>query len=196
MPITDRDGIQLTLDFDSEIKTLLARFKAKAGLKVGILKGATQSKGFDYRAAIAYLRKRDRAVKDGKPVPKPPHYSELETNLPETEQVAEYAFRVEFGNKHIPPRPFMRNSVSKNKVKWFKLLKEALQNGMTPEDAFYMLGEVMKADIVYEIEHGQFAPNSPLTVELKRLKGRTQPDKPLVDTGVMEKAIDYEVMKF
>ncbi|WP_141554542.1 hypothetical protein [Xenorhabdus stockiae] len=50
-------------------------------------------------------------------------------------------------------------------------------------------------DIKDGIEQSLPPPNAPATVARKAKKGITSPDKTLVDTGSMQRAIDYEVIK-
>lgn len=56
-----------------------------------------------------------------------------------------------------------------------------------------MVGEFVRADIIKEIQSGEFVPNAPRTIARKAAKGKTEPDHPLIDTGLMMKAVEYEV---
>lgn len=112
------------------------------------------------------------------------------------QSIVEYAIYNEFGTSRIPARPFMRQTVEKNKAQWLATLEEALRrNPADAEGAMYILGETMRADIANEIEHGSFRPNSPKTVTAKARKGKVDPDHPLIDTGQMLQAVAYEVVK-
>lgn len=112
---------------------------------------------------------------------------------PDGQRIAPYAFWNEFGTKNSPARPFMRQSVTKNKNKWLGVLRAALAGGKNSADALTMVGEVARADIIKEIQSGNFVPNAPRTIAKKRAAGKTEPDHPLIDTGLMMKAVEYEV---
>ena len=109
------------------------------------------------------------------------------------QNIAQYAFWNEFGTKFSPARPFMRQSVEKNKGRWLSVLKRALTGGKNSKDSLYAVGEVARADVIDEIQNGTFTPNAPRTIALKKAKGKTEPDHPLIDTGQMMKAVSYEV---
>ena len=184
-----------SINLEEAFKPILSKIKNKVALRVGIFENATQQKGFNEAKARGYLYARDKALQNGTEPPRKPTPQELETSTPDMKYVAQYAYMNEFGTPSIPSRPFMRNSVRNNKEKWVQTLKKCLERGMDSEDAIYFLGEEMRADIISEIETGNFAPNSPLTVEFKKLKGRTEPNRPLIDSGILEKSIDYQVVK-
>lgn len=112
---------------------------------------------------------------------------------PDGQSIAQYAFWNEFGTKFAPARPFLRQSVTNNKTKWLGVLKTALAGGKSAVDAFTLVGEVARADIIKEIQNGNFVPNAPRTIAKKRAAGKTEPDHPLIDTGLMMKAVEYEV---
>ena len=147
-------------------KALLAKIAAqKVGVKVGILADATTTDG---------------------------------------EHIATYAAANEFGAKKvfedrvvtIPARPFMRQSVAKHQEEWLGTVAKAMRK--QPDNAagaMHIVGAVMRADIVQGIESGEFKPNAAATIKAKEKKGKTDPDHPLIDTGQMMEAVDYEVVK-
>jgi hypothetical protein len=90
----------------------------------------------------------------------------------------------------IPPRPFMQNTVTKQKGKWAKTAIEMTKsNGGDIDKALTIVGAQAQSDIGETIEEGNFAPNSPITVLIK------DGDNPLIDTGEMSKSIAWEVTK-
>lgn len=90
----------------------------------------------------------------------------------------------------IPPRPFMQNTVTKQKAKWAKTaIQITKDNGGDIDKALTIVGRRAQEDIVATIEEGYFTPNSERT---KKIKNK---DAPLIDTGEMLKSIDWEVTK-
>lgn len=99
-----------------------------------------------------------------------------------------YNFNIRKSNNPIviPPRPFMKTTINKNKNKWVEILNNLLKN-KTPDKALGTLGEVIKSDIQYTISNNDFIDNAPFTI---MKKGRNQP---LIDTGKMRNKVDYEI---
>lgn len=159
-------------------KALLAKIAAqKVGVKVGILEGATT-------AEVRYKGKPD---KDG-------HRNDLVWS-PAGMSIAEYAAYNEFGTARTPKRPFLRQTVQKRQGEWLRQIEQYLTG--RPDDAkgaMTFIGEVMKSDVILEIESGDFTPLSAATAARKSLLKANDASKPLVATGQMEKAIDYEVV--
>lgn len=110
-----------------------------------------------------------------------------------------YALWNEVGTAHIPPRPFMRQTVNDNQDKWKGLLQSNLSFMSLTQDngeaVMGLLGEVMVADIKQTIQRGNFAADSPATVKAKARKGKSEPNHPLIDTGQMLESIISEVVK-
>jgi len=104
--------------------------------------------------------------------------------------IADIAMWNEVGTVHIPPRPFMRNSVDSNEgvIKGNCLkVAEAVVNGMSAEQALDILGNMQKGLIQDSIESGGYTPNAPSTI---RKKGSSTP---LIDTGLMRQSVNYVV---
>ena len=101
--------------------------------------------------------------------------------------VAMVAFWNEFGTLKIPMRPFMRNALAKNKVKWVGFIKNQLMTGLSAETAFNRTGEIVRGDIVKSLTNLSPPPNSPYTIK------RKGSSKPLIDTGLLRSSITYEV---
>lgn len=120
------------------------------------------------------------------------------TNGETGEKIAQYAAANEFGTLTAPARPAFRNTIASKSDSWGGALS-ALMDGKAVNDtnlrsAFNGLGTLMVQDIRDTIEEGDFTPLAPATVESKRKKGRAEPNKPLVDTGDFQRAIDFEIM--
>jgi hypothetical protein len=103
---------------------------------------------------------------------------------------ATVAFINEFGAPaaNIPARPMMRMTIRRKSSTWGKLLQAALkQSGGDSAAALAIVGAKIKAQIQESIDRGGWQRNAPSTVASK---GK---DTPLVDTGDMLRAVDYEV---
>lgn len=87
----------------------------------------------------------------------------------------------EFGTKSIPPRPFMRNAVTKNQDKWGpNLATNLVNNNYDADKALGLLGAEIVGEIQQEINDMQAPPLSPITVMLRGMKSN---DQSLVVTG-------------
>ena len=114
--------------------------------------------------------------------------------------IAEYAMYNEVGTAHIPPRPFLRNTVNDKQDNWKSFLENNVDYNNIQRDkcvsVMGVLGEVMVADIKQTIQKGNFVPDAPSTVEAKKRRGKSEPDHPLIDTGqLLEHGISSEVVK-
>lgn len=92
----------------------------------------------------------------------------------------------EFGTYNIPPRPFFRNAINKNSDKWGKVFLQGMQK-QGARNAFGLLGERIRKDIVQSINDTNEPPNSPVTI------ARKGSSKPLVDTGLMRASVNYRI---
>lgn len=92
----------------------------------------------------------------------------------------------EFGTYNIPPRPFFRNAINKNSDKWGKVFLQGMQK-QNAKNAFGLLGERIRKDIVQSINDTNEPPNSPVTI------ARKGSSKPLVDTGLMRASVNYRI---
>ncbi|PHM30021.1 hypothetical protein [Xenorhabdus innexi] len=121
------------------------------------------------------------------------------TNEETGEKIAPYAAANEFGTRNIPPRPFMRSTIANKSGEWGQILgaqlRGRLQEAGGVEAAFDVVGQVMASDIKDSIEQSLPPPNAPETVARKAKKGNASPGQTLVDTGSLQRAIDYEVIK-
>jgi hypothetical protein len=114
--------------------------------------------------------------------------------------IPEYAMYNEVGTAHIPPRPFMRDTVNDKQDNWKSFLESNVDYNNIQRDkcvsVMGVLGEVMVADIKQTIQKGNFVPDAPATVKTKQRRGKSEPDHPLIDTGqLLEHGISSEVVK-
>lgn len=94
---------------------------------------------------------------------------------------------------NIPSRPFMRQTFDEQEKalhrKADRLEMECLTNGKSMRDALSELGKTHANQIQKNIKtKGKFEDNHPYTMEKKKPK-----TTPLINTGRMRQAIDYEV---
>ena len=110
--------------------------------------------------------------------------------------VAVVAAAHEFGTKDSPARSFLRATLAKKKEEWIRLVALFLRaNPGKSREAFARLGETAAKDVQAAIEEGLKPALKPATVarKLKRKGRKGSPDLPLVDTGVLQEAVGYEV---
>ncbi|EMI7065466.1 hypothetical protein V6858_003974 [Providencia rettgeri] len=110
---------------------------------------------------------------------------------PEGEQVAEVAYKQEFGSpsENIPSRPFFRHAIAVNQ----KNLSAVIANGFRHYDgdielAMRAAGEVIVDDLRNSVINWSTPPNAQYTVDLKGF------NNPLVDTGQLANSFGYEVI--
>lgn len=113
------------------------------------------------------------------------------------ESIANVAFWNEFGtfsklkNRHIPPRPFMRN-VANDKAKMQRLANIAkieLEKGKDSDEIAEIIGEQLATMIKMSISQGEFTANAKGTIK------RKGSSRPLIDTGLMLGSVSYKVGK-
>lgn len=103
--------------------------------------------------------------------------------------VAQVAFWNEFGTKRSPPRPFMRHTVASKSGRWGVALGHALKHtDYDTRTALAMLGEKIQGQMRESIANWTEPANSKTTRELKGF------NSPLRDSGVMMRAVDYQVI--
>lgn len=111
--------------------------------------------------------------------------------------VKEYAELNEYGTSNIPARPFFReavqfgDSVNKIKQKIYYETSRVSQGKKTGLQALNAIGLFVKGRIQKSIKAGNWTPNAPSTRKKKVKKGGVKP--PLIDTGSLVRAIDYEI---
>lgn len=104
--------------------------------------------------------------------------------------VAQTAFWNEFGTKHTPARPFFRTMIENKSPRWGVSLGNILRkNDYDAERSLALMGEGIKGQLVKSINDWNTPPNAPRTVERKGF------NKPLIDTALMVRSVDYQVMR-
>lgn len=106
------------------------------------------------------------------------------------EPIAPYAAYNEFGTARIPPRPFMRKTLEREKENWIRDVGDTLANGLAPEATLKLVGERMAEAIQTTIKSN--LPHAPAAVAQRAEAGRA---KTLVDTGALLKSITHQVAK-
>jgi len=101
--------------------------------------------------------------------------------------VAQVAFWQEYGTLKIPMRPFMRNALAKNKVRWIRFFKRQIESHLDFDLALNRTGEIMRGDIIKSIVATTTPPNKPSTIKAKKSS------HPLIDTGLLKNSVSYEV---
>lgn len=112
----------------------------------------------------------------------------------------------ELGTPYMPSRPFMRNSIDKNKPVIQKNAAALIKNlgeGITAKMVLTVLGTQQVSFMAQEIDTGDFKPNAEITIsggwmrnkksgKLFRVKGKKS-TKPLVDSHQMQQSIHFVV---
>ena len=109
---------------------------------------------------------------------------------PDGESVPGVAYKNEFGDpaNHQPPRPFFRRMIAKEASSWpGKVAKLAKATDYDGPRVMAIMGEDIGAALVQSIRDLTDPPLAKKTIELKGF------DKPLIDTGVMMRAVTYRV---
>ncbi len=128
---------------------------------------------------------------------------------PDGESVAYVAYLNEYGTATIPPRPFMERTAAKHNKKWTRGIENhILRNGIDQAvitEAFEMAGQVAVGDVKRTIADWPVTDprsNAPSTIRRKRARTESgrgtvgiDPERVLIDTGVMIASVEYEVNK-
>lgn len=153
-----------------ELAKLLPDVGRELRLKVGVLYGATHTTA-------------PKEPKDGKKKRK-------KQTKAQVIKIAEYAMYNEYGTKRIPKRDFLRFSLDTfAESAWLPELAQLIKKGMDLEMAFNRVGLQAQADVRRVIEAWKEPENKKSTIRQKR----SGVDNPLVDTGDLLDAIDYEL---
>jgi hypothetical protein len=107
------------------------------------------------------------------------------------ELIPPIAYRDEFGDPayRVPPRPFMRGTVAQYSDRWGRDILQFLKdNRYDAELALMMLGDEIRDQIKLSILDFQDPPNAASTIKKKGF------NDPLIDTGGMYDAVDWEVL--
>jgi hypothetical protein len=144
----------------------------------------------------------------------------LETaKYPDGENVAEVAYKNEYGNFKQPPRPFFRRMIAVQKKGWPVLVKKSLINtDYDVNGTLDLLGQRIKNQLQNSINEFYEPPLSQTTIMLRYMRRKNKnlvvtPDvvaqarknvkagistagtstKPLIDTAVMLRSVDHYI---
>lgn len=88
----------------------------------------------------------------------------------------------------IPPRPFFRSMIEKNKAGWSLAFGNLMNmNNNDVAKVFALMGEGIKGQLTQSIVEFSDPPNAPSTVRRKGF------NKPLIDTGTMQRATGWDI---
>lgn len=122
---------------------------------------------------------------------------DLKGDNPKT-TILEYAVYNEFGTKHIPPRPFMRNAIESNSQAISNYIEarvnDILKGQITGRKALMRIGEYIRGLIIQSIATATnwAEPLSPKTLKAK-LKEGSNNDKTLIEDRFLIKSIRYQI---
>lgn len=111
----------------------------------------------------------------------------LTARYPTGERVAQVAFWNEFGTARIPPRPFLRSAIARNKSAWIETARAALSRELNARAALELVGEKARGDIVMSITTLSTPPNTLATI------ARKGSSNPLINTAQMRNSFIAEV---
>ena len=107
---------------------------------------------------------------------------------PDGTNVASVAFMNEYGTSRIPARPFFRRMIDKKSGSWASDMSSLMRhNNMDVGKSLNIMGELIKDSLTNSIATFEGTPNAASTVAHKGF------NKPLIDTGVMQRSVGYEV---
>ncbi len=122
---------------------------------------------------------------------------DLKGDNPKT-TILEYAVYNEFGTKHIPPRPFMRNAIESNSQAISNYIEarvnDILEGQITGRKALMQIGEYIRGLIIQSIATATnwAEPLSSKTLKAK-LKEGSNNDKTLIEDRFLIKSIRYQI---
>jgi hypothetical protein len=160
----------------------LARVLGDLGRRMG---NGTVNIGFLAGATYPSQTKKDLAA--GKKARGPNARARQVAGLASSLPVATVAFWNEFGTSRAPARPFMRQTVSEKSPAWgAKMARVAQATNFNGPQTLKLMGEGIRDQFVTAIARWP-ADNAKSTEERKGF------NKGLIDTGVMQRSVDYEV---
>lgn len=111
--------------------------------------------------------------------------AEFDEKVKETENfnLASLAAVLEFGNEHIPSRPFLRQTLVENQEKYTALFINLLKNGKPLEQIYEHIAVIAQGDVQLNIVKGSWTPNAKSTIRRKKSS------KPLIDTGKLRQSV-------
>lgn len=161
------------------LKTILSKLGKGAAVKIGFFESETYEGGPHHFSKAA--RKRMS--------PETERFADFLEGKPKfAGPVAQVAAWNEFGTATTPARPFMRHTVATKSPRWGNALGIALrQHKYDARAALAQVGQGIQRQMRQSITDWQTPPNSKLTRELKGS------NKPLINSGTMRNAVDYQV---
>jgi hypothetical protein len=115
-------------------------------------------------------------------------FLEGSTESKDGESSAQVAYFNEFGTKTSPPRPFFRTMIAQESPHWGDDMGKVLvATNYDVTKTLNLMGEELRGELVASIDAFTDPPNAPSTIRRKGF------NKPLVDTGDMRRAANYEV---
>lgn len=97
----------------------------------------------------------------------------------------------------IPPRPFFRPTLTKNKKKWVATVGAAIKSGASLENALEMVGLLASADVKQTLSEITEPPLKESTIRARNRKYKSKSNKvstkPLIDTRLLFDSISYSV---
>lgn len=97
--------------------------------------------------------------------------------------LASLAAVLEFGNDHIPSRPFLRQTLEENQEKYTALFVQWFDQGVPITQIYEQLAIIAQGDVQLNIVRGNWTVNAPSTIKRKKSS------KPLIDTGKMRQSV-------
>ncbi|MCX5619472.1 hypothetical protein [Bombella pollinis] len=111
-------------------------------------------------------------------------------HYPDGTPLAQIASVQEYGTTTIPARPFLRSTIANRQTAWAQQARQLLQNPDTsPQKALTTLGQTIVTDIQTTIDHITTPPLKPTTISHKTQHHSPQPQKPLIDTGLLRSSL-------
>lgn len=97
--------------------------------------------------------------------------------------LASLAAVLEFGNDHIPSRPFLRQTLEENQEKYTALFVQWFDQGVPITQIYERLAIMAQGDVQLNIVRSNWTVNAPSTIKRKKSS------KPLIDTGKMRQSV-------
>ncbi|ACX80299.1 phage-related protein [Aggregatibacter phage S1249] len=97
--------------------------------------------------------------------------------------LASLAAVLEFGNEHIPARPFLRQTFEENQEKYTALFIQWFDQGVPAAQIYERLSVMAQGDVQMNIVKGEWVANAKSTIRRKKSS------KPLIDTGKMRQSV-------
>lgn len=101
----------------------------------------------------------------------------------ESFNLASLAAVLEFGNEHIPSRPFLRQTLAENQEKYIGFFRQWFEQGVPIPQIYERLAVMAQGDVQLNIVKGNWVANAPQTIKRKKSS------KPLIDTGKLRQSV-------